>query len=199
MQVVSVYKMNSIKEFKSKAIKIADWENVELDLVSDHDTTWHEFGILGHTEKVYNNAVRIKQKTGIDIIKPALWHDIGKFIVREVKVDSPGEFRFKGHEKASESYLRKEFPYHFDNDELFLIRNHGIIRGGSTVDEIKNICGHNINLLQKLILICAADISGKGFKPKQKVQRYNLSEKFLSLAREAGLDENLVEDIVLNW
>jgi hypothetical protein len=184
---------------KAEALKLATWENVELDRVNDHDPKWHEFGILGHIKRVFENAIIINKITGIDIVKIALWHDIGKFIVREEKSDKPGEFSFKGHEKASESYLREKFFNLFDSDELFLILNHGSIRGSSTVDEIVNLCNHNKALIQKLVLICAADISGKGFTIAQKEQRIKISEKFILLARRCGLDESFINDIILNW
>lgn len=188
--------MDNFTNFKTVACSIAPW--AEADSVCDHDPKWHEFGVLGHTKKVFNNAIEIKSLTGIDIVKAALWHDIGKFIVRYEKPDKLGEYSFKGHEKESEKYLREKCPDNFTKDDLFLVANHGLIRGDSAAVDIVDKC-NDVQLLRKLILICAADISGKGFTKAQKEQRERLAAKFEELANLAGLDAILVKDIILKW
>ena len=189
---------SNFESVKTVAISLASW--AEADSVEDHDSKWHEFGVLGHIEKVIDNARRIKEFTGIDIIKVAVWHDIGKFIVRKEKKDKQGSFNFKGHEEASAVYLQNNSD--FSEEELFLVANHGVIRGKSTVEEIITLCRDDKQLIAKLILLCAADTSGKGFPPAQKVQRHELAPKFAQLVQEAGLGEDLiilVHDIVLSW
>ncbi len=184
-------------QFQELAFSIAPWS--KEDRVEDHDPKWHEFGILYHTNKVIDSACRINGLTKIDIVRLAVWHDIGKFIVRQEKGDNPGSFTFKGHEVASAEFLKDKG---FNDDDLFLIANHGIIRGESTVEEITKLCGGDRNLMTKLIFMCAADTSGKGFTPDQAAQRNKLAPKFVQLAWEAGLDEGMVDlirEIILEW
>ena len=46
----------------------------------DHDKKWHQFGVLGHIQKATEAAIKIKIAVGVDVVKEAVWHDIGKFI-----------------------------------------------------------------------------------------------------------------------
>lgn len=188
--------MEDFAELTEVACSMASW----VDRVEDHDPTWHKFGALRHTLRVFQNARRIRELTSIDIVKVALWHDIGKFIpgVRQEKKDNPGEFTFKDHEKKSVDWL-KENGTDFDGDELFLVANHGVIRGDRTVKDIVKMSKGDRKLLKKLVLLCAADISGKGFTDAQKAQRKKLALKFKKLAIEAELDPKLVLEIVVNW
>ena len=118
---------------------MADW----IDSPKDHDPKWHEFGVLRHTLRVFQNAQKIKDLTGIDIVKVALWHDIGKFVpgVRQRKIRT---YTFKGHEEASREWL-KENRLGFNEEELFLIENHAKIRK-SSVKEIVDSCKDNQKL-----------------------------------------------------
>lgn len=188
--------MEQFAEFTEIACSLASW----IDRVDDHDPKWHEFGALRHTLRVFQNAMRIRARTGIDIVKVALWHDIGKFVpgVRKAKEDKLGEFSFKGHEIGSVEWLKRNGP-DFDEDDLLLITSHGIIRGDSSVKDIVSLCKGDSKLLKKLVLLCAADISGKGFTLAQKEQRERLAPKFEELADEAGLERSLVGQIVRSW
>ena len=190
--------MQDLAEIRREAQSLASWASA--DLPSDHDPKWHEFGVLGHIEKVFRNAMKIRDETGIDVVKVALWHDIGKFCVRRAKRDIPGEFSFKCHEEASVAYLRGKYPTYFDDEELFLIANHAVIRGDSTAEQIVDLCNGSMDVLKRLVFLCAADICGKGFTPDQQKQRDELAPKFYALALQAGLTSDLaklVQQIVL--
>ena len=188
--------IDNFRTFRKEAKVIAKQYNVNVKSVKGHDPKWHEFGILKHSKKVFKNARRINQITGIDFVKIALWHDIGKIIARKVK---SGGYTFKGHEEASANYLRDNHPYEFNEQELFLIKNHGVVRGDNSVESIVNLCNDDQDLLQKLVLLCAADTSGKGFTEAQTEQRNQLLEKFIQLSIEAGIDSNLINEIILEW
>lgn len=194
--------MEDFAEFKKTACELAQWAN--QDRVEDHDPKWHEFGVLGHVERVFRHAVQIRRLTGIDVIKLALWHDIGKLAKdgRKEKKDKPGEFTFKGHEKKSEDYLRQHRRAEFSEEDLFLVANHGIIRGDNTVEQIVELCSGDNDRLKKLVFICAADTAGKGYTAAQDVERQQLAPKFFELALKAGLGSRiagLVQQIVLEW
>jgi hypothetical protein len=183
--------MESFEEFRSVARDLAPWAS--RDRAEDHDPTWHEFGVLGHVQKVFECSVQIRDMTGIDIVKVALWHDIGKFVegVRIPSGLSLQDFSFKGHETRSEEYLRKHKGTSFTEEELFLVKSHGVIRGSSSVEEIVRLCNGDRDLLKKLVFLCAADTAGKGHTPKQDEQRKQLAPKIFALALEARLEDKL--------
>lgn len=191
--------MEDFAELTEVACSMAPW----VDRVEDHDPKWHEFGALRHTLRAFQNARRIKALIGIDVVRLVLWHDIGKFIpgVRQEKEGKPGKFRFRGHEGQSVHWLKHNGP-DFKDDELFLIAKHGIIRGDSTVEDIVELCKGNDKLLKELVLLCAADISGKGSTDSQKQERELLAPKFYELALRAGFEKRvaiLIRKIVLTW
>ncbi len=98
---------------------------------NEHKPNWHQWGIITHTEKVkefYQKEVpkylelwgikekiassmseRIGGKSKNELFEIAImFHDLGKFISREVKIenDIAVDFNFHGHEKASGEIIR---------------------------------------------------------------------------------------------
>jgi hypothetical protein len=182
----------------------------ELDRVEDHDPKWHEFGVLGHCERVFRHAIHIERLTGIDVVRAALWHDIGKFVKdgRRQKDGKPGAFTFKGHEEKGWEFLKDDTQLSlygisgFAGEDLLLVKNHGIIRGAKTLEDIVGSCEGDDARLRGLVLMCSADTAGKGYTPDQDKERRQLAPKFVALALEAGLGSriaSLVLEIVMEW
>jgi putative nucleotidyltransferase with HDIG domain len=205
---ISMIAMEDFAQFERVACSESPW--AKQDRVQDHDPKWHEFGVLGHCERVFRHAIQIKRLTGIDVVRAALWHDIGKFVKdgRREKDDKPGEFTFKGHEEkgweflTSGENLKRYGISGFSDEDLFSIRNHGIVRGQKTLQQILGSCEGENNHLKRLVLMCSADTAGKGYTPDQDKERLQLAPKFVGLALEAGLGSriaSLVLEIVMEW
>ncbi len=185
---------NSFKKeflrFSRLANQLAPW--AKDDKLKDHEPKWHQFGIKRHTLEVLKVADYLYKKTKIDVRRAAIWHDIGKYVVRKKK---DGQYSFKGHEKASVEILKK-YQIPLTEEEFFIIEHHGDIIKKS-ISRIKKICKDK-NLLAKLVILAVADKIGKGETPLQNYQRKLLMGKYVKLAELAGLDPKLIENLFKN-
>ncbi len=195
-------KENTPEEVKRHAKFLAKGITKSLlnDKAFDHSPKWHEYGILTHIRKVHENALKIYDT--VDIVVPALWHDIGKISTRFKK--KSGGYQYSGHEKRSAEYMMEHG--NFSTEELFLVRNHAFIisriESRDVVNAVIKRCNGSKGLIKKLVFLHAVDASGKGFIQAQEIQRSKLIPIFERLAIFSVMNLgtlDLLREITSKW
>jgi hypothetical protein len=163
-----------------------------------HNTVWHQFSLMRHNFLVVEAAHRMLVLTGVDVVIPAIFHDLGKLLQFERAVNT-GNYGFAGHEKLSVQIGQE---HGLDCDALFLVRAHDISYQHRADRILPKLCGGNVEKLRHLLAIAACDTAGKGWTEAQHKQRPEVATKFQQICELANLDSSFAEVIrqaCLEW
>lgn len=168
-----------------------------------HSPKWHRLSILEHTAMTVRAAYSLSEAVGADWLDAGatmLLHDVGKILERHVRdVPAHSAFHFYDHEAEGAKWLEaRGIP----EEIRFHIHNHAVLRK-STVDEMVELAGGDMERLGKMVLVYCSDQLGKGDTPDQVASFDQQKDKIKTLADMAGLDGehllNTVETLRAEW
>jgi len=163
-----------------------------------HNPVWHEFSLMQHIHMVIEAAKRMLLMTGIDVVIPAAFHDLGKLLQFESAVTT-GNYQFAGHEDLSVQIAQE---YGQDSNVQFLVLYHDIPYQHRTDRIFLKLCKGDVDKLRHLLTMAACDTAGKGWTKAQHTQRPEIATKFQWICEDAGLDPAFTEVIqraCLEW
>lgn len=163
-----------------------------------HNTKWHQFSLVRHNHRVLEAAHRMLVLTGVNVVVPAAFHDLGKLIQFEMTVNT-GDYSFAGHEKLS---VQIGQDYGLNCNQLFLIRAHNISYQHRADRILSKLCEGDVEKLRHLLAIAACDTAGKGWTNAQHGQRPEAAAKFQQICDLAGIDApfaEVIQQACLEW
>lgn len=178
---------HTIQDIISYARRVLAPEVFEVFLRNDpkhHAPIYHELGLLGHIYAVMEIAKKLTQITGLDVTELAYYHDLGKIprfpqalsLVGKGLNPAPA---YRAHETTSARMAREAGE--LTQTEVRVIKFHGLAyqaRPGTIIERLNH---HERSVAQWLVL-CAADIIGKGRTDPQNMERLAVARKFQEVA-----------------
>lgn len=154
-----------------------------------HAPKWHKCGILGHIAAVVAAARQLASETGEDVVRLALYHDIGKIrnfpdAIALVAQDLDPVPAYRNHESWSARIAAGISPMHYRDRQI--IREHALGYTGRPVTIVNRFEGEP-DVIRRWMLLCAADAVGKGWTPDQCLQRPEVAQRFEAVATLCGI------------
>jgi hypothetical protein len=168
-----------------------------------HNPKWHRLSILEHTAVAVTAIRDLASSVGIDWKDAGavmLLHDIGKVLERNIVKDPDGvdRYAFWGHEGLGAKWLESKG---LSGDLVFHVNHHADLRGTS-VDDMKTLCGTKERLAQAIV-VYVADQVAKGDTPDQLKSFEKEWPKIATLCQHAGLDASALaatrDALITKW
>jgi len=158
------------------------------DLPEHHAPRWHVHGLLGHMHNVIVAAKRLSDRTKIDVVSAAAFHDIGKIhqfpkALRAFEAGQDSGDAYVAHEQLSATIAQRN---KLGKLRCAIIGAHqhayNQAKPATILKKVGCTPGQDLIGLKCWMVLCAADAVGKGFTPDQILQRPLVAEKFRELA-----------------
>ncbi len=169
---------------------------------SYHAPAYHSFSVLRHIRLVIIAAERIRGMCGVDARDAAVYHDLGKLRMFAT-CDVRDADKFDGHEARSAEMAEADG---ISEAAVFAIRNHdAAYRKDIAFDPSRFVAlaPGDVEKLRQLVVICAADAAGKGFRApgsiKQRPQIAFLLWQVAHLHLEDGKLAHAVRTAAEEW